>query len=185
MSRLSLLGNLAGWRDPGTDQEGPPPSATAAKPAPNAAPRHTGTSPAGASVKGDASFEVVSVTRTNAVKSYPNSIYWKESQDSNGLVVIVKQKTAVPTVIYSTDFSLSFPDDNTTIPRCPTIGLSDGMKSATGTPSWILGRGVTHRFTHKEGDRYFALLFEGPKKFHEFASYYAVPIGKNLKENAK
>jgi len=88
-------------------------------------------------------------------------------------------------VIYSTDFSLSFPDDNTAIPRRPSIGLSDGMRSATETPSWILGGGVTRGFAHKEGDRYFASLFDGPKKFNEFASYYAVPIAENLKENAK
>ena len=128
-------------------------------------------------------FEVVSAKRINSVSGIAgNSAYWNKDSASTGLIVVLRRKRFdKPTYLFSTDFSLHYGNEDASdeIPVSPAVGISDGTSAPDAPPSWVLG-GVS-RTRAKEGDAYFALLFEAPKKHEEFSLRYAVPLADGIK----
>jgi hypothetical protein len=132
-------------------------------------------------------FEVVSAKRINSVSGIAGrSAYWDKDSASTGLIIVLKRRHSDKSAnMFSTDFSLHYGSEDASdeIPVSPAVGISHGISTPDETPSWVLG-GVSRTWA-KEGDAYFALLFEAPKKHEEFFLRYAVPLGDGIKVAAQ
>jgi hypothetical protein len=131
-------------------------------------------------------FEVVSAKRVDSVQGmFGKYIFWKEDATRSGLIVVLKRKTFEKSYcLLSTDYSLHYGDENgVEIPSSPVVGISYGMKAPDEAPAWVLGE--VSRTQAKEGEAYFALLFEAPKKYQEFSLRYATPLADGIKVPAQ
>ncbi len=125
-------------------------------------------------------FELVSIERVNSVISNSaggTAFYWKESDKSNGLLILLKYKGDSSITVYSTDFSLGF-EHEYEIPRRSCIGISFGNTS-TDNPSqkftWMLGGAISRTWASKEKP-YFGIIFEAPKSVSQYSLYYIEPL---------
>jgi len=125
-------------------------------------------------------FELVSIERVNSVISNSaggTAFYWKESDKSNGLLILLKYKGDSSITVYSTDFSLGF-EHEYEIPRRSCLGISFGNTS-TDNPSqkftWMLGGAISRTWASKEKP-YFGIIFEAPKSVSQYSLYYIEPL---------
>jgi hypothetical protein len=130
-------------------------------------------------------FELESIERVNSVVSNSaggNAFYWRETDKSNGVLIILKYKGNSSITVYSSDFSLGF-EHEFDIPRRSCIGISFGGTS-TENPSqrftWMLGGAISRTWASKEKP-YFGILFETPKDVNKFSLYYTKPLIEEIK----
>ena len=130
-------------------------------------------------------FELVSIERVNHITSNSAdgaSFYWKETEDENGILIILKYKGDNSINVFSTDFSLGF-EHEYEIPRRRCIGISFGDTSTDNpneTFTWMLGGSISRTWASREKPC-FGIIFEGPKSVNEYSLYYAKPLIKGIK----
>jgi len=125
-------------------------------------------------------FELVSIERVNSVVSNSaggTAFYWKKSDKSNGILILLNYKGDSSITVYSSDFSLGF-EHEYEIPRRSCLGISFGNTS-TDNPSqkftWMLGGAISRTWASKEKP-YFGIIFEAPKSVSQYSLYYTEPL---------
>ena len=123
-------------------------------------------------------FQVISTSSVENIQGVNGrGMTWKNNKTAKGVVLLVKATLPTETVLWTTDFTLSY-RRNGSDDRSRCAGITTALSTPSDEGAWIVGDYAFVKGT--SGVRYFRLLFGLENEVNEMALQFAQPVVQSI-----